>query len=203
MIPAGGREGRVSVREGRLLDHDEVSSRMDRCYRMHVLLVVSSTIFLAFAACGPQAASDASTLTDADRGAILSALHLSADPQGQVLNECGELSMPQFLPAELGGPVGTATLFALSGGPTTAGCYGDGPDLHLLMRDGTAWREIYSARGRMLIILPTSTDGVRDIADGGPGFSFPVWTWNGTEYAPAGREISDAELSTTNATYLP
>ena len=102
-----------------------------------------------------------------------------------------------------GGSVGTATLFAIPGGPNIAACYGDGPDLHLMMRDGARWREIYSARGRVLILLPTCTAGVRDIADGGPGFSFPVWTWNGSRYTPAEREISDAELSSINATYLP
>jgi hypothetical protein len=106
-------------------------------------------LILALAACGSRGTRpEARALTEADHLAILTALHLSADRQGLVLNECGELSRPQFLPAELGGRVGTAALFAISGGPTTAGCYGDGPDLHLLMRDGTGWREIYSARGR-------------------------------------------------------
>lgn len=167
-------------------------------------LTAASLLSLALAACGPPpVTADARVLTDADRAAILSALRLSANAQGQVLNECGELSMPQFLAAELGGPVGTAVLFAMSGGPTTASCYGDGPDLHLLAREATGWREIYSARGRMLIILPTSTGGVRDLGDGGPGFSFPVWTWNGSRYAPAGREVSDAELSKMKPTYLP
>jgi hypothetical protein len=57
----------------------------------------------------------------------------------------------------------------------------------------------------MLVILPTSTGGVRDLADGGPGFSFPVWTWNETRYARASRNISDAELSALQPppTYLP
>jgi hypothetical protein len=71
------------------------------------------------------------------------------------------------------------------------------------MRDGTGWREIYSARGRYVIVLPTSTDGVRDLGDGGPGFTFPVWAWNGTRYVDAGRDISDAELSQITVTYLP
>ena len=154
------------------------------------------SLVLMLVACGKPAAGN-------DQAAILTALRLSADAQGQVMNECGELVTPQYLPAELGGAVGTATLFAMSGGPNMASCYGDGPDLHLLMRDGAGWREIYSARGRVLVILPTATSGVRDIADGGPGFSFPVWTWNGKAYAPAGREISDAELSSLEATYLP
>ncbi len=171
---------------------------------MRSLTAAATILFLALAACGTRPVPwDGRALTDADRAAILSALHLSANSQGQVSNECGELSMPQFLPAELGGRVGTAVLFAMPGGPTTAGCYGDGPDLHLLMREATGWREIHSARGRTLIILPTTTGGVRDIGDGGPGLSFPVWTWNGAQYTPAGREISDAQLSNMNAIYLP
>jgi hypothetical protein len=162
----------------------------------------AALLSLALAACDRQvAAADAGPLTEEDRAAILGTLKLSADAKGQVMNECGELVTPQFLPAELGG--GIAVLFAISGGPATAACYGDGSDLHLFMREATGWREVYSARGRMLVILPTSTGGLRDIADGGPGLSFPVWIWNGTRYAPAGREISDAELSEVKATYLP
>lgn len=171
---------------------------------MRTLQVAVALLVIAVTACNQRGgASGPRALTDADRAAILSALGLSADPEGHVMNECGELVTPQFLQAELGGSVGTAILFALSGGPNTSGCYGDGPDLHLMMRDGARWREIYSARGRMLIILPTSTVGVRDIGDGGPGFSFPVWIWNGSRYTPAGREISDAELSRVKPTYLP
>ena len=60
-----------------------------------------------------------------------------------------------------------------------------------------------AARGRTLTILPTSTAGVRDIADGGPGFSVPVWAWNGTRCAATRRTISDAQLEKTDATYLP
>ena len=171
---------------------------------MRSLAAAAALLSVALAACGPAVvATDARALTDADRAAILGTLRLSANAQGQVLNECGELVTPQFLPSELGGGVGTAVLFAMSGGPITASCYGDGPDLHLLMREATGWREIYSARGRMLIVLPTSTGGVRDLGDGGPGLSFPVWTWNGSHYVPAGREISDGELSKMNVTYLP
>jgi hypothetical protein len=166
--------------------------------------VAAAVFSLALAGCSQEEmAPEARPLTEADRAAILTTLGLTGDSQGRVMNACGELALPQFLHAELGGRVGTATLFAISGGPNLAGCYGDGPDLHLLMRDGTGWREIYSARGRMLIILPTSTAGVRDIGDGGPGLTFPVWVWDGARYADAGREISDAELSKIDARYLP
>ena len=170
---------------------------------MH-LSKAAALVVLALGSCSrPGVTSEAPAVTDADRAAVLKTLGLSADQQGLVPNECGERSVPRYLSAELGGNAGTAILFAMSGGPTTASCYGDGPDLHLMMRDGASWREIYSARGRMLISLPTSTAGVRDIGDGGPGFSFPVWVWNGTRYVPAGREISDAELSKVKPTYLP
>jgi hypothetical protein len=178
---------------------------------MRIVRAFSASLLFALAACGQAAGPpDAGAQTNnaagaeingADRAAMLDALNLSANGQGQVTNECGERVTPQFLPAELGGSAGVATLFAIGGGPTTASCYGDGPDLHLFVRDGAGWREVYAARGRMLIILPTSTRGVRDIADGGPGFSFPVWTWNGTAYAPANREIGDSALE--GATYLP
>ncbi|MEY4879457.1 MAG: hypothetical protein RJB62_926, partial [Pseudomonadota bacterium] len=59
----------------------------------------------------------------------------------------------------------------------------------------------YAARGRVLVILSAMTDGVRDIADGGPGFSYPLWQWDGSEYVFANREISDAELG--DAVFLP
>jgi hypothetical protein len=170
-----------------------------------LMRVSAASLTLLLAACGDSTPAPPATgaVTDADRAAILGVLGLTASADGEIMNECGELSTPQFLPAELGGSVGTATLFAMSGGPNTATCYGDGPDLHLFRRDGASWREIYSARGRVLIILPTSTGGVRDIGDGGPGFSFPVWVWNGSAYAPADREIGNDELSGANAKYLP
>lgn len=164
---------------------------------------VALLALLCLACNGKATAPATAAFTDADRTAILQTLGLAADTAGQVMNECGERVAPQFLPAQLGGRVGTAILFAISGGPRMATCYGDGPDIHLLMREGSGWREVYSARGRMLIILPTSTADVRDIADGGPGLSFPVWTWNGSVYVPADREVSDAELSNMNAAYLP
>jgi hypothetical protein len=168
---------------------------------MHVLHAAALVMLVSFQ--GSQPATKANSLVDTDRAAILKTLGLKGNPRGQVMNECGELSTPQFLPAELGGAVGTATLFAMSGGPNTASCYGDGPDLHLMTRSAAGWKEIYAARGRMLIVLPTSTAGVRDIADGGPGMSFPIWAWNGTRYAATTRSISDAQLSKIQVKFLP
>ena len=180
---------------------------------MRMLRAVSAAIILVLAACDQSAApSDVGAQTaqtsqiggaptDADRAAILSALRLSVNAQGQVLNECGDWVIPTIVTAELGGAVGASSLVAIGGGPSMAACYGDGPDLHLMLRDGAGFREIYSARGRVLVVLPSTTNGVHDIADGGPGFSFPLWQWNGSEYARTEREVSDSEIS--GATYLP
>jgi hypothetical protein len=55
----------------------------------------------------------------------------------------------------------------------------------------------------MLIILPTATAGVKDLADGGPGSTFPVWAWNGTKYAATRRSVSDAELEKLDVKFLP
>ncbi|HEU4431529.1 MAG TPA: hypothetical protein VFT98_22400 [Myxococcota bacterium] len=152
-------------------------------------------------AASPELPTSAGAAPAADAAALLAALGLAPDADGRIENECGERVAPRFAPAELGGAVGTARLVAIDGGPHAPTCYGDGPDLHLLRHDGAAWREIYAARGRMLIVLPTATGGVRDLADGGPGFSFPVWTWDGSAYAPAGRSVADAELG--DARFLP
>jgi hypothetical protein len=172
--------------------------------------LIIAALALAVAACSPPgaASSDAEVsapssgpLSEADRAAILGALNLSPSASGEIVNECGDNVTPTIAPAELGGAVGTAQLVAIPGGPSAFTCYGDGPDLHLMMRDGAGWREIYAARGRMLIIMPSVTNGVHDLADGGPGLQFPLWQWNGSAYANTGRSVSDADLA--NATFLP
>jgi len=95
---------------------------------------------------------------------------------------------------DLGGDVGTAQLVVVPGGDTPT-CYGDGPGaLVLLRRDGASFRQIYSNQGGFLALLTTRTRGVRDLAQAGPGLQHAVFVWNGSEYAPAGRDIADAEL---------
>jgi hypothetical protein len=172
--------------------------------------LIIAVLAFAMAGCSPPStatpdaeasAPSGGPLSEADRASILGALNLSPSASGEIVNECGDNVTPTIAPAELGGAVGTAHLVAIPGGPSLYTCYGDGPDLHLMMRDGAGWREIYAARGRMLIIMPGVTNGVRDLADGGPGFQFPLWQWNGSAYANTGRSVSDTELA--NATFLP
>lgn len=176
---------------------------------MRTLKAISFSVFLALAACGQAAApseADAQTggaaatsatgeATAADKAAILTAMNLRANAQGQVENECGDMVTPQFAPTDFGTGVGRAIVFIIGGGPSTAACYGDGSLIVVYRSTGGSWREIYQQRGGMPAILSTQHHGGNDIAAGGPGFSFPVWEWNGNEYVSANREVPDSALS--------
>jgi hypothetical protein len=171
-------------------------------------ILLTAVTILALAACGQAAAptdAEAQTgggavgasteLTAADRTAILTALSLSANAQGLVQNECGDMVTPQFVAIDLGSGVGRAVAFMIGGGASIASCYGDGPLTVIYRNTGGAWREIYQQRGGTPAILPAQHNGGNDLAAGGPGFSFPVWQWNGTEYVNANREVPDSALS--------
>ncbi|MBL9075143.1 hypothetical protein [Tabrizicola sp.] len=123
---------------------------------------------------------------------VAASLGLKAEG-GQVINACDEAVTPTLTPVELGGAVGTAQLLVIPGGPSTLTCYGDIPgDMHLLVADGAGWRSIFNGGG-FLIVMPGSHDGVHDFALGGPGFSFPVFQWDGESFT-AGGKISDEDL---------
>jgi hypothetical protein len=174
--------------------------------------ILAAIAAVALAACGQAAApaeADAQTssavatgdVTAADRTAILTALQMRANAQGQVENECGDLVTPEFRPLDLGSGVGRAVVFIIGGGPSAAACYGDGPLIVVYRNTGGAWREIYQLRGGMMIILSTQHRNANDVANGGPGFSFPVMEWNGNEYAPANREVGDSAIG--DARFVP
>lgn len=179
---------------------------------MNMIRLLPAALFLALAACGQAAApntAEAQTAqtatpgapTVADQTAILRAVGLTAGRDGKVENECGDRVTPQFVPAEMGGAVGTAILFVMVGGESMASCYGDGPGLWLMKREGATWRSVYDSRGGYLAILPTQHNGVHDIAFAGPGFDHPLYTWNGMTFVAADRGIADAQME--NATILP
>ena len=178
---------------------------------MRILKTISVSVFLALAACGQAAApgeADAQTasatgaasttsaeLSAADKTAIFALLQMRPNAQGQVQNECGDMVVPQFFVIDLGAGVGRAVAFMIGGGPSLASCYGDGPLTIIYRNTGGAWREIYQQRAGSPAILSTQHQGGNDLAAGGPGFSFPVWQWNGTEYAFANREVPDSALN--------
>jgi hypothetical protein len=181
---------------------------------MRVIQAFAASLFFVLAACGQAAApgsADAQTnagaaatsseATAAERSAILSALSMRANAGGQVENECGELVTPQFVVADVGPGVGRAIAFVIGGGPNMASCYGDGSLVMLMRQTNDAWSNIYMVRGGLMIILPTRHNNANDLADGGPGFSFPVWEWNGTTYVHANRTVADSALG--DARYIP
>lgn len=146
-------------------------------------------------------AANAAAISAADRAAILKASSLTADAQGRVQNDCGELVTPQFLTPDLGAKVGPAVLLVMTGGPKQPTCYGDGPGLTLLRNAAGKWQEIYSSRGGMLVVMKDMHGGAPDIAHGGPGLSHPVFEWNGTAYQSTKREVRDDSIG--DVTILP
>jgi hypothetical protein len=176
-------------------------------------LLFTASIAMAMAACGQPAATDneaqaqtgaaqSGEVSSAEQAAILAALRLpAANASGEVLNACEERVVPQFLPADLGPGIGRAVLFAIGGGPNMASCYGDGANLHLLRNVDGGWREIWSMQAGALVILPTMHNNAYDIAQGGPGLSFPVDQWDGTAYVAAQRTVGDDQLN--GARFLP
>ena len=178
---------------------------------MRMFKAISFSVCLALATCGQAAApsdADAQTagapsaeVSNAEKAAILATLGASANAQGQVENECGERVTPQFLAADVGPGVGRAVAYVIGGGPNMPSCYGDGSQLHLLRNADGGWREIHQHRGGGIIILPTQHNNGNDIANGGPGFSFPVLEWNGSAYANANRSVADSALD--GARFVP
>lgn len=178
---------------------------------MRILKAISASLLFALAACGQAAAppeADAQTtpaqstdVTAAERSAILAALSLRANGQGQVENECGELVTPQFLVADIGSGPGRVIAFAIGGGPNMVSCYGDGGLTIFMRQNNGVWGEIWQNRPGGAIVLSTQHNNGNDIANGGPGFSFPVSQWNGTAYESTGRTVADSALG--DARFIP
>ncbi|ANP45400.1 hypothetical protein [Candidatus Viadribacter manganicus] len=180
---------------------------------MRIAHAISASLFFALAACGQAAApteadaqtADAATqtgdVTAAERAAILAALNMHANAQGQVENECGERVTPRFDVADIGSGPGRVIAYTIGGGPNMLTCYGDGALTIFMRNQNGAWGEIWQGRPGGAIVLSTQHNSGNDIATGGPGFSFPVSQWNGTTYIATGRTVSDSALG--DARFIP
>ena len=157
-------------------------------------------VFWTAVGCGAFCAAVANAApTAAD---LAGALGLAPDAGGQVRNMCDSTVTLEIHNVALGGAVGTGYLVVIPGGDATPACYGDAPgDMYLLVADGAGYRQVFAGAG-YVTILPSQTAGVSDFTLAGPGFSFPVYRWNGTSFAVGG-EISDSDLAAfgTLATY--
>jgi hypothetical protein len=117
---------------------------------------------------------------------------------GTVENMCGEVVETTVTPIDFGGAVGIAHLLLIPGGPDTLTCYGDVPgDMYMFVAETGGFRQVF-AGGGYIMVLPSVHDGVHDFALGGPGFAFPRYVWNGTEFEAKG-EISDQDLAALGA----
>ena len=179
---------------------------------MRLAQTITAALLVALAACGQAAApteADAQTattqsgdVTGDERNAILAALQMPVTGGGKVANECGEAVTPQFIVADIGSGPGRVIAFNIGGGPNMISCYGDG-SLTIFLRQNAsgAWEQIWENRPGGAIVLSTQHNNGNDIADGGPGFSFPVWEWNGTTYVNANRTVADSQLG--DARFIP
>ncbi|MES1156394.1 MAG: hypothetical protein ABUL73_01325 [Alphaproteobacteria bacterium] len=159
-------------------------------------IVAAALALAAFSGTLASAQPAAPPVAQGDRMQLLHALNMPPDARGRVMNACDERVAPQYFNINLGGTVGAAVLVLVTGGPNQVTCYGDVPGVFFLMkRDGGAFHQIFTGQG-FFVILPTTHLGVHDVSIGGPGFSFPLYTWNGHAYTASSRTISDATLAT-------
>ena len=136
-----------------------------------------------------------------DIPALLAAIDLDPDAEGRVLNACDESVAPRVAAIDLGAALAGARSVTIPGGPQAPTCYGDGPGAVYLVTPGADGPRVAILHQGYIAILESETDGVRDIALGGRGFTFPVLAWDGSGYARTGRTIDDAELGA--ATFVP
>ncbi len=151
------------------------------------------------AAAAPAAPSAPTAEVEPDVAALLRAIGVEADADGRVVNACDKAVVPLIVAVDLG--AASARAVVIPGGPEAPTCYGDGPGaVHLVTLDDGGPKLVLLHLG-YIGILETETDGVRDVALGGPGFSFPVFVWDGGGYTAAGRAVADADFAA--ATVVP
>ncbi len=93
-------------------------------------------------------------------------------------------------PADLNGD-GPEEIFIHYGNTLTSGNTAQSVALFIKNDSGVFEKNLYFPG--MAEIMPTVHKGFRELVIVGPGFSFPVWRWNGKEYA-FHRRISDEAL---------
>jgi len=79
---------------------------------------------------------------------------------------------------------------------------GDNVISTLFIKDATGYYIANFGFSGSLIILPNKSKPFPDIALGVPGFSYPVWSWNGKIYDSNNRTISDKQLQTFKPIYI-
>jgi hypothetical protein len=99
---------------------------------------------------------------------------------GKFLDDCDQQVQPESNVVDLNGD-GQPEVFVM----VSSSCYGmAGGELTLLIKDKQGrWKSNLGMPAGGYKLLSTKNKGYPDIEIGGPGFCFPVWRWNGTQYA--------------------
>jgi len=88
---------------------------------------------------------------------------------------------------------GVEEVFVFYGNSFTSG--NTGSSVMLFMRDVHGdWHSCLDNQGATVNVLPSGTNGYNDLAIGVPGFQYPVFGWNGSNYVRI-RNITEAQLT--------
>lgn len=102
----------------------------------------------------------------------------------------------EVLPTDLNRD-GIEELFVVYGNSFTSGHTGSSVVLFIKNAAGQ-YESNLGFPGTAPDVLPTTSKGYPDLVIGGPGFSYPVWRWNGKKYDLL-RQISDKALTAAKA----
>lgn len=150
---------------------------------MHSVHPLAATVLLALglsfalsiqAAPGADAAANARVVAEATGGKLKAtrgkyfdlACNASLDYEAEVIDLNGD---------------GQPEVFTSVHGSCLGGMAGVYMNLYIKDRHGH-WRPQFGFQG-IYTVLKTRNKGYPDIEIGGPGFCFPVWRWNGRQYA--------------------
>ncbi len=107
--------------------------------------------------------------------------------------------MAQVYPTDLNKD-GKEEIFVVFGNSFTSGHAGSSVVLFIKNASG-GYATNLGFPGTAPLLMPTSNKGYPDLLIGGPGFEFPVWRWNGKDYAHY-KIMKEKELQNTEAKSL-
>jgi hypothetical protein len=98
---------------------------------------------------------------------------------GEILDACNQAVQPKTEVVDLNGDGGPEIFVTVA-----SRCYGNtGTNLSLLIKNRQSeWKDNFGFPG-IHKVLNTKNKGYPDIEIGGPGLCFPIYRWNGNEYA--------------------
>lgn len=139
----------------------------------HILLLATIPALLA----SPFAWSADGTLSPADTAAAFKAAGYKQ--QGKKWMGCAEGRVSEV--RDINGD-GLPEVVITEGGTQCHGMTGQGYSL-VSKQPGGSWKVVSAGTGMLDFLKGPTTKGWPDIQIGGPGFCFPVYRWNGREYA--------------------